>query len=81
MNRTVNISFEKTLLKAIDKIAKREHRSRSELIREAARKYIEKVERWDSIFKYSENILGNKNLSEKDIITEVKKYRRSKKAS
>jgi metal-responsive CopG/Arc/MetJ family transcriptional regulator len=81
VNRTVNISFEKTLLKAIDKIAKREHRSRSELIREAARKYIEKVERWDSIFKYSENILGNKNLSEKDIITEVKKYRRSKKAS
>jgi CopG family transcriptional regulator / antitoxin EndoAI len=81
MNQTVNISFEKTLLKAIDDIAKREHRSRSELIREAARKYIEKIEKWDSIFNYSENILGNKNLSEKDIISEVKKYRRSKKAS
>ncbi|EMO95400.1 ribbon-helix-helix protein, CopG family [Leptospira interrogans str. UI 13372] len=42
MNQTVNISFEKALLKEIDKIAKREHRSRSELIREAARAYIEK---------------------------------------
>ncbi len=42
MNQTVNISFEKALLKEIDKIAKKEHRSRSELIREAARAYIEK---------------------------------------
>lgn len=80
MNQTVNISFEKTLLKAIDEIAKREHRSRSELIREAARKYIEKIEKWDSIFNYTEIILGNKHLSEKDIISEVKKYRRNKKA-
>lgn len=39
---TVNISFKSDLLKKIDKIAKEESRSRSELIREAARMYIEK---------------------------------------
>jgi len=39
---TVNISFKKELLEQIDKIAREESRTRSELIREAARMYIEK---------------------------------------
>jgi len=39
---TVNISFKKELLELIDKIAREESRTRSELIREAARMYIEK---------------------------------------
>ncbi len=38
---TVNISFKKDLLEAIDAAAKRESRSRSELVREAARYYID----------------------------------------
>ena len=38
---TVNISFRKDLLEAIDAAAKRESRSRSELVREAARYYID----------------------------------------
>ena len=37
MNVTVNISFQDTLLGEIDTEAKRESRSRSELLREAAR--------------------------------------------
>lgn len=37
---TVNLSFRKDLLKAIDEAAKRESRTRSELVREAARNYI-----------------------------------------
>ena len=37
---TVNISFRKDLLESIDAAAKRESRTRSELIREAARNYI-----------------------------------------
>ena len=38
---TVNISFQKNLLSEIDRMAKREHRTRSELLREAAKAYIE----------------------------------------
>lgn len=38
---TVNISFRKDLLESIDSAAKRECRTRSELIREAARSYID----------------------------------------
>ena len=47
---TVNISFQEELLSRIDEIAQSESRSRSELIREAARLYIEKKLRWDNVF-------------------------------
>ena len=78
---TVNIAFRKDLLKQIDQIAKEESRSRSELIREAARMYIEKKSKWKAIFNYGSKIARNQGLSEQDIINEISKYRKSKKAS
>ncbi|AXR69223.1 CopG family ribbon-helix-helix protein [Leptospira mayottensis] len=81
MNQTVNISFEKALLKEIDKIAKREHRSRSELIREAARAYIEKKTRWQAIFDFSAKAIGQSDVSEKDIFNKIKSVRARKNAS
>lgn len=81
MNQAVNISFEKALLKEIDKIAKREHRSRSELIREAARAYIEKKTKWQAIFDFGSKISDKTNLTEADIFEEIKTVRRNKKAS
>ncbi|PKA02974.1 CopG family ribbon-helix-helix protein [Leptospira ellisii] len=69
MNQTVNISFEKALLKEIDKIAKREHRSRSELIREAARAYIEKKTRWQAIFDFTLKATDRSDISEKDVFS------------
>ena len=81
MNQTVNISFEKALLKEIDKIAKREHRSRSELIREAARAYIEKKSKWQAIFDFTSKTIDKAKLTEADIFQDIKAVRRSKKAS
>jgi len=51
---TVNISFKDSLLADIDKVAKLESRSRSELLREAARMYIDRKRRWGDIFAYGE---------------------------
>ncbi|EIE01091.1 MULTISPECIES: CopG family ribbon-helix-helix protein [Leptospira] len=79
MNQTVNISFEKGLLKEIDKIAKREHRSRSELIREAARAYIEKKFKWEKIFEIGSAISKTANITEESIIDEIKLIRKQKK--
>ncbi len=73
---TVNISFNKNLLKQIDKIAKEESRSRSELIREAARLYIERKSKWQNIFDYGKNKISKKIINENDIMTEIKKYRK-----
>jgi len=73
---TVNISFQEELLQQIDQIAQDESRSRSELIREAARLYIEKKKRWQSIFSYGEHVTGSTKVNEKDVFEEIKKVRK-----
>ena len=75
---TVNISFNDELLEKIDQIAKQESRSRSELIREAARSYIERKNRWDQIYTYSEKQARKKQVSDRDIANEIAKYRTEK---
>ena len=73
---TVNISFQKDLLKKIDKVAKDEARTRSELIREAARMYIDKKNKWKEIFEFGDSIQKINNLSESDIMNEIKSVRK-----
>ena len=46
---TVNISFRRDLLKEIDEVARTESRTRSELVREAARMYIERKKRMNAV--------------------------------
>jgi len=77
--KTVNISFQSSLLSTIDKIAKKESRTRSDFLREAARAYIQRKKHWDDIFSFGDKIVKQKNLKESDILSEIKKYRKSKK--
>ena len=76
---TVNISFRKDLLEQIDEAAKSEARTRSELIREAARLYIERKKKWESIFAYGESLSSKYKFTEDDVNEEIKKYRNVKK--
>jgi len=78
---TVNISFRKDLLKQIDRVAREESRTRSELIREAARMYIERKNKWKSIFEYGSKVAEENSLTEQDVMKEISEYRKSKKAS
>jgi len=75
---TVNISFQEGLLQQIDETAREESRSRSELIREAARMYIERKKRWKDIFAFGEKQVRRLRLSERDVESEIGAYRRSK---
>jgi CopG family transcriptional regulator/antitoxin EndoAI len=75
---TVNISFQDNLLANIDRVAKRESRSRSELLREAARIYIERSTRWNQIFAATSIQSGEQALTEKDVLDEISQYRRKK---
>jgi len=77
---TVNISFKKDLLKQIDKIAQEEVRSRSELIREAARAYIERKNRWNEIFDFGDKQTSRLNLTPEDVPAEISKYRKRRRA-
>ncbi|OHB80560.1 MAG: CopG family transcriptional regulator [Planctomycetes bacterium RBG_16_55_9] len=80
MATTVNVSFQESLLADIDRLAKKERRSRSELLREAARLYIERRNRWNKIFALGEAVATDKELSEQDVATEIQAYRKSKAA-
>ena len=75
---TVNISFQDDLLGQIDKIAQKEARTRSELIREAARIYIERKKKWASIFAYGESLASKYKFTEADLNKEIAKYREEK---
>jgi CopG family transcriptional regulator / antitoxin EndoAI len=75
---TVNISFQEGLLRQIDETAQEESRSRSELIREAARIYIERKKRWKDIFAFGEKQVRRLRLTESDVESEIGVYRRSK---
>ena len=72
---TVNISFREDLLTSIDKLAHEESRSRSELIREAARMYIEKKQRWGLLFKSGEQLAAINSISEDDVLNELTAHR------
>jgi CopG family transcriptional regulator / antitoxin EndoAI len=80
-NSTVNISFKDDLLNQIDDVARAESRSRSELIREAARMYIARKERWSSIYNYGEAKAEDMELNENDIATEIAAVRRERKSN
>jgi metal-responsive CopG/Arc/MetJ family transcriptional regulator len=75
---TVNISFQEDLLEQIDRIAQNEARTRSELIREAARIYIERKKKWESIFSYGESLSSKYGFTEDDVNNEIKKHREGK---
>ncbi|MDP3726756.1 MAG: ribbon-helix-helix domain-containing protein [bacterium] len=78
-SQTFNIVLPKELVKKVDAMAKKEYRNRSELIREALRVYLAKIDRWEQIFKAGKKYgkkLGIK--SEEDVNRIVSEYRHGK---
>jgi len=75
---TVNISFPEALLAEIDAEAKRESRSRSELLREAAREYIRRQKQWDSVFALGDKVAREQQLTENDVALAIRTVRKRK---
>jgi metal-responsive CopG/Arc/MetJ family transcriptional regulator len=73
---TVNISFQESLLNEIDSTAKKEHRSRSEFLREAARLYIQRQQQWEELFRLGDEICGTKKLTVRDVEDEINAARK-----
>ena len=68
---TVNISFQESLLNEIDNTARKEHRSRSEFLREAARLYIQRQQQWEELFRLGDAITAAKQLTVRDVEDEI----------
>jgi CopG family transcriptional regulator / antitoxin EndoAI len=74
-NITVNISFQDTLLRDIDRVARGETRTRSEFLREAARAYIQRKERWAGIFALGRKMARERKVTAEDVSAEISAYR------
>lgn len=75
--RTVTISIPPALAREVDRLARKEGRTRSELLREAFRQYATRMERWDRVFELGEAQARRDGLSEADVVRIVKDERRA----
>ena len=73
--QTINISLPSDLLKSADKLAKKESRTRSELIREALRAYIKELTAWEDLFEYGRKQAKKLGIKPKDIPRLIDEYR------
>lgn len=77
--QTINISMPKKLLEEADRVAKFESRTRSELIRESLRAYVEQRRAWERIFAYGKRTAKRLGIkSEEDVYRMVEEYRKGK---
>ena len=75
---TVDISFQEDLLAQIDQIAGNESRTRGDLIVNAVRMYVERKNEWQEYFDIGQKIGSKLDISENDVIKEIKAYRQEK---
>ncbi len=78
--QTFNIALPQVLVKEVDKVAKTEYKNRSELIREALRRYLEDKRKWEYIFKTGKKAARKMGItSEKQINDIVYEFRHGRK--
>lgn len=69
--QTFNIALPKELVKKVDQAAKREYRNRSELIREALRVYMNRMDSWDRIFKAGKKAMKEMGIKSEEQVNEI----------
>jgi CopG family transcriptional regulator/antitoxin EndoAI len=79
--QTLTISLPPDLAAEVDRLAMAEHRTRSELLREAFRQYVERRRRWEDLFAYGARKAAVLGLTEESIDAAIKKRRRARSGS
>ena len=75
---TINLTFDDDLVKQIDLIANNESLTRTDLIYNSVKMYINRKQRLRELFAYGESIASERGLKENDVMEEIKKYRNGK---
>lgn len=79
--QTLNIALPKDLVERVDELAKKEYRNRSELIRQALRKYLEEKSEWEQIFKAGQKAMRDMGIKSEEEVSEiVYEYRHGRKS-
>ena len=72
---TINLSFEDDFVRQIDFIANNESITRTELIYNSVKMYINHKQKLQELFAYGESVAVKNNFTEEDVLDEIKKYR------
>lgn len=74
-SKTLSITLPPEMLIRAEEIARKEHRTMSELVREALRQY-ESKQWWDSMNAYGRPKAEERGLTEADVVSAVREVRR-----
>ncbi len=74
---TINLSLPEDLLDQVDKLAKRESRSRSELMLAALRAFLERRAEWDKIFAETDEHVRRLGLKPEDVEEAIREARQT----
>jgi len=74
----VEVPFQADLLQQIDSFVNEKVHSRADIILDATKMYIARKQNWQNIFSFGDRLALENNLSETDVINEIKAYRREK---
>jgi metal-responsive CopG/Arc/MetJ family transcriptional regulator len=75
---TINLTLDDDFVKQIDTVAVTESLTRTDLIYNLIKMYINRKQRLQELYKYGESVAEKNNFTEKDIMDEIKNYRKSK---
>jgi len=74
----VEVPFQTDFLQQIDSFVDGKIRSRADVILEATKMYVARKQNWQNIFTLGDRLALKNNLSEADVMNEIKAYRREK---
>jgi predicted transcriptional regulator len=75
---TINLTFDDDLVKQMDLIADTASITRTQLIYNSVKMYINDRQRLQDLYVYGESIAEKNNITEEDVFEEIKKYRKNK---
>jgi len=74
---TVNLAFEDDFIKQIDYFANNESLTRTDLIYNSIKMYINRKQKLQELYAYGEKIAKENEFTEEDIINDIKEYRKN----
>lgn len=75
-SQTFTVSLPPDFAAEVDRVAGEENRSRSELVREAFRQYIDRQKRWERIFRFGEEAARKADVKSDEDVARIVKERR-----
>ena len=74
----IKVPFQADLLQQVDRFVDKKVCSRTDVILEATKMYIARKQNWQDLFSFGDSLAMKNNLSEMDVINEIKAYRRER---